>query len=167
MASMILAENQNSSDKLQSAIKKEYKSENLVTQKVDTNVFTIVNESKNKLIGVIGFSDRWWFGPASSKTGISMKAKSCLEAVAALITMNCIKSVYQIVVDGKEWTIYREEHDEFGSDDEVISFGRQLASRWLEAKEVRVNKKMVPDNWINILSLNLRATNNNPSAVIH
>lgn len=71
------------------------------------------------------------------------------------------------MVDGKEWTIYREEHHEFSSDDEAISFGRQLASRWLEAKKVRVNKKMTPDNWINILSLNLRATNNNPSAVIH
>lgn len=149
---MILAEN-HSSDKLQSILEKEYKSENLVEKQVDTNVFTIVDESKNKLIGVIGFSDKWWCVPTSSKTGISMKAKSCAEAVAALIAMNCVKSIYQIVVDGKEWTIYREEHDEFSSDNEVANFGRQLANKWLEAKEVRVNKKMAPGDWKNILSL--------------
>lgn len=147
---MILSEN-HSSDKLQSILEEDYKSE-LVGKQVDTNVLTTVDESKNKLIGIIGFSDRWWCVPTSSKTGISMKAKSCAEAVAALVAINCVKSVYLIVVDGKEWTIYREEH-EFSSDDEAISFGRQLASKWLEAKEVRVNKKLAPSDWKNILSL--------------
>lgn len=70
---MILPENQNSLDKLQLTIKEEYESENLLTQQVNTNVFTIINESRNKLIGIVGFSGRWWYVPTSSKTGISIK----------------------------------------------------------------------------------------------
>lgn len=77
---MILAENQNSLDKLQSTIKEEYESENLVAQQINTNVFAIVDKSKKKLIEIVGFSDKWWCLPTSSKTGISIKAKNCADA---------------------------------------------------------------------------------------
>lgn len=149
---MILAEKQKDlkAHKLKLSIEKECEAENLATQQIDTNIFTIVSKSQNKLIGVIGFSDKWWCVPTSSQTGISIKTKSYSEAIAALVALNQDVWIYKVTVDGSEWNIYREEH-EFCSDDEAIAFGRQLADKWLEAKEVRIRKKLSPGRWIDIL----------------